>query len=144
MVLVVLGLGLVMAQMMNVMKSPPGDPYVNVSDALKGALPNFIPGLGTLYVDAKKLPEGPFLAYDRSGKLIKVVFMVPLENLGPGKKNYVGVGADALKAIGLAKYDHVNIIGSGPHPGVEKPHVHFEFVLASIEEEKKALEGDPY
>jgi len=142
--LVVVVLGLAMAQMMNAMKAPPAAPYVNVSDALKGTLPNFIPGLGTLYVDAKKLPEGPFLAYDKSGKLIKVVFMVPLDNLGPGKKSYVDMGTDALKAIGVTKYDHVNIIGSGPHPGVEMPHVHIEFVLVSAADEKKLLEADPY
>ncbi|MCV4566833.1 hypothetical protein OFB72_30215, partial [Escherichia coli] len=76
-VLAALGIGVVLAQ--NVMKAPPMGPYVNVSEALKGALPNFIPGLGTLYVDPKNLPEGPFLAYDRAGRLVKVVFMVPLE-----------------------------------------------------------------
>jgi hypothetical protein len=136
-----LGIGWVVAQ--NVMKAPPMAPYVNVSEALKGALPNFIPGLGTLYVDAKNLPEGPFLAYDKSGRLVKVVFMVPLENLG--KKSYVDIGTAALKGLGVtAKVDHVNIIPSGAHPGVDKPHVHFELVLVSLEEEKKVLEGDPY
>lgn len=56
---------------------------MNVSEALKEALPNFIPGLGTLYVDPSKLPEGPFLAYDKAGNLVKVVFMVPLKKLKP-------------------------------------------------------------
>lgn len=136
-----LSIGAVLAQ--NAMKAPPMAPYVNVSKALKGALPNFIPGLGTLYVDAKNLPEGPFLAYDKSGRLVKVVFMVPLENLG--KKSYVDIGTAALKGLGVnAKIDHVNIIPSGAHPGVDKPHVHFELVLVSLEQEKKVLEGDPY
>ncbi|RIH87948.1 hypothetical protein Mterra_01081 [Calidithermus terrae] len=140
-VLAALGIGVVLAQ--NVMKAPPMGPYVNVSEALKGALPNFIPGLGTLYVDPKNLPEGPFLAYDRAGRLVKVVFMVPLEELG--KKKYVDIGTAALKGLGVtAKVDHVNIIPSPPHPGVEKPHVHFELVLVSLEQEKKVLEGEPY
>lgn len=140
-VLTALGIGVVLAQ--SVMKAPPMAPYVNVSEALKGALPNFIPGLGTLYVDPKNLPEGPFLAYDKSGRLVKVVFMVPLEELG--KKKYVDIGTAALKGLSVtAKVDHVNIIPSGAHPGVEKPHVHLELVLVSLEQEKKVLEGEPY
>ncbi|WP_367717092.1 hypothetical protein AB2N04_03570 [Nitratireductor sp. GISD-1A_MAKvit] len=42
--------------------APPGDPYIKVSDALP--LPEFIPGLGTLFIDPETLPAGPFLAYD--------------------------------------------------------------------------------
>ncbi len=142
-ILVLAALGLGVAQMVgSVRRAPPPKPYVNVSEALKGALPNFIPGLGTLYVDPSKLPEGPFLAYDKQGKLVKVVFMVPMEKLG--KEKYVDIGTATLRALGLSRFDHVNIIPSGPHPGVDKPHVHIELVLVSVDEERKVLEGEPY
>ena len=48
------------------MKAPGGD-YRKVSELVK--LPDFLPGMGTLYVQPKTLPAGPFLAYDRDGKL---------------------------------------------------------------------------
>ncbi|MER3479122.1 MAG: hypothetical protein C4327_01170 [Meiothermus sp.] len=128
---------------MSLKKSPPPAPYANVSEALKGALPNFIPGLGTLYVDPTTLPEGPFLAYDKAGSLVKVVFMVPLKNLNDQKK-YVDIGTKTLRALGINRWDHVNLIPSGAHPGVNEPHYHIEFVLVSVDQEKKLLEGDPY
>jgi hypothetical protein len=43
----------------NVEKAPPGGQYKKVSELVK--LPDFLPGLGTLYVDPKTLPAGPFL-----------------------------------------------------------------------------------
>ena len=42
--------------------APPGGAYKIVSSLV--ALPDFVPGLGTLYVDPATLPAGPFLAYD--------------------------------------------------------------------------------
>lgn len=44
----------------NVGRTPP--PYKKVSTLVK--LPDFLPGIGTLYVDPRTLPDGPFLAYD--------------------------------------------------------------------------------
>ena len=44
--------------------SPPAG-YQKVSELVK--LPDFLPGLGTLYVQPSTLPAGPFLAYDRNG-----------------------------------------------------------------------------
>lgn len=43
-------------------KAPPGGDYKEVSTLV--ALPNYIPGLGTLYVNPATLPAGPFLAYE--------------------------------------------------------------------------------
>ncbi|VCU54984.1 hypothetical protein TTHNP4_00447 (plasmid) [Thermus thermophilus] len=106
MVSLAVALGLGLAQMLQVRKAPPSVPYVNVSEALKGALPNFIPGLGTLYVDPSTLPEGPFLAYDRAGNLVKVVFMVPLKKLNESHK-YVDIGTKTLRALGITRIDHV-------------------------------------
>ncbi len=62
--------------------APPGEPYVQVSDVLP--LPEFIPGLGTLFVDPETLPAGPFLSYDHAGKLSATVYMTPLEELENG------------------------------------------------------------
>lgn len=127
----------------NFLTSPPPAPYVNVSKALKGALPNFIPGLGTLYVDASKLPEGPFLAYDKAGKLIKIVFMIPLEKL-QNQTEYLDKAHEILAHIGNEKVDHINFIYSGPHPGVTERHYHIELVLVSAKAEKKALGDNLY
>jgi hypothetical protein len=41
----------------SVLNEPPAAPYKKVSTLVK--LPDFVPGLGTLYVDPKTLPEGP-------------------------------------------------------------------------------------
>ena len=49
-------------------KAPPASNYKKVSTLV--ALPDFVPSLGTLYVDPATLPAGPFLAYDRQGTLV--------------------------------------------------------------------------
>lgn len=96
-------------------KSPPPAPYQAVSKLV--ALPDFLPGIGTLYVDPKTLPAGPFLAYDRSGKLVSTIYMVPLEDLNAHK------AFDDLKTSG-EKVDHVDVMFNPGHPGVETPHYH--------------------
>src|SRR3712207_7848170 len=60
-------------------KAPPSGAYKKVSELVK--LPDFLPGLGQLYVDPKTLPAGPFLAYDRDGRLVSTVYMLPIEDL---------------------------------------------------------------
>jgi hypothetical protein len=96
-------------------KAPPGDPYVKVSDVLP--LPEFLPGLGTLYVDPATLPAGPFLAYDHDGTLSATVYMTPLEDLRNGT-SYDGLG------IGAHNVSSVDIYYNAGHPGVDKPHAH--------------------
>lgn len=96
-------------------QSPPGEPYVQVSDVLP--LPEFIPGLGTLFVNPETLPAGPFLAYDHDGKLSATIYMTPLEDLQAGTA-YDGLG------IGLHQVSSVDIYYNAGHPGVEKPHAH--------------------
>ncbi len=96
-------------------EAPPGDPYVQVSDVLP--LPEFIPGLGVLFVDPATLPAGPFLAYDHAGNLSATVYMTPLEELRNGTA-YDGLG------IGSHTVSSVDIYYNGGHPGVEKPHAH--------------------
>ena len=95
--------------------APPGGSYKKVSDLVK--LPEFLPGLGQLYVDPATLPAGPFLAYDRDGKLVSTVYMIPVEDLNPDKK------FDNLASPG-GEVDHVDVYFNAGHPGVEKPHAH--------------------
>lgn len=95
--------------------APPPPPFRKVSELVK--LPDFLPGMGTLYVDPKTLPEGPFLAYDHTGRLVSTIYMVPLKDLDAHKK-----------VAGLAtageKIDHVDIYYNPGHPGVAEPHYH--------------------
>jgi len=96
-------------------RSPPGEPYVQVSDVLP--LPEFIPGLGTLFVNPQTLPAGPFLAYDHDGKLSATIYMTPLEDLRGGTA-YDGLG------IGSHEVSSVDVYYNAGHPGVEEPHAH--------------------
>lgn len=99
----------------SVEQAPPPAPYQPVSKLVK--LPNFIPGLGTLYVDPKTLPEGPFLAYDHKGVLVSTIYMVPLKDIDAHRK------FDDLKAPG-GKVVSVDMYFNAGHPGVEMPHYH--------------------
>lgn len=95
--------------------APPGEPYVQVSDVLP--LPEFIPGLGTLFVDPGTLPAGPFLAYDREGTLSATVYMTPLDDLRNGTAyDRLGIGSHTVSSV--------DIYYNAGHPGVEKPHAH--------------------
>jgi hypothetical protein len=96
-------------------KAPPGGSYQKVSGLV--ALPDFIPGLGTLYVDPKTLPAGPFLAYDKDGKLVSSVYMIPLKDMEAHK------GFNNLTAA-KEKVDHVDVYFNAGHPGVAEPHYH--------------------
>ena len=96
-------------------QAPPGEPYQQVSELVP--LPDFIPGLGTLYVDPATLPAGPFLGYDRDGKLSATVYMTPIEELQNG------TAYDGLH-LGLHTVSSVDIYYNAGHPGVEKPHAH--------------------
>lgn len=96
--------------------APPGGKYKKVSSLVK--LPDFLPGLGTLYVDPATLPAGPFLAYDREGHLVSTVYMIPLKEINDHK---------AFNNLAVAegqKVDHVDIYFNAGHPGVPEPHYH--------------------
>ncbi len=96
-------------------KAPPAGAYKKVSELVK--LPDFLPGLGQLYVDLKTLPAGPFLAYDRDGKLVSTIYMIPTEDIQAQKQfDNLAVGDDAVVATQLYY--------NAGHPGVEKPHYH--------------------
>lgn len=95
--------------------APPGGNFQKVSALVP--LPDFLPGMGTLYVDPKTLPAGPFLAYDREGKLVSSIYMVPVKDLEAHK---------AFDNLGAAKeqVDHVDLYYNAGHPGVAEPHYH--------------------
>jgi hypothetical protein len=97
------------------LKAPPGGNYKKVSSLVQ--LPDFVSGLGTLYVDPTTLPRGPFLAYDRQGNLISSVYMLPIQDLR------VRTSFNDL-AVAHAKTDHVDIYANNGHPGVPDPHYH--------------------
>ncbi|MER3445797.1 MAG: hypothetical protein C4291_02705 [Candidatus Dadabacteria bacterium] len=108
--------------------APPGGKYKKVSSLVK--LPDFLPGLGTLYVDPDTLPAGPFLAYDREGHLASTVYMIPLKDINDHK---------AFNNLAVAqgqKVDHVDIYYSAGHPGVPEPH--YYIILWYISPEKAA------
>ncbi|SPH18793.1 hypothetical protein DEA8626_02338 [Defluviimonas aquaemixtae] len=109
-------------------KSPPGEPYGQVSDVLP--IPEFVPGLGTLFVYPTILPAGPFLAYDHDGKLSATVYMTPLEDLQKGTA-YDGLG------VGSHTVSDVEIYYNAGYPGVEKPHA--RIVLYHDDEAKGRL-----
>jgi hypothetical protein len=95
--------------------APPGGAFRKFSDVSEG--PAFVPGLGALYVDPRTLPKGPFLAYDRAGRPVSTIYMIPLKDFETHMK------VDLLAAPGGA-VDHVDIYYVAGHPGVEEPHYH--------------------
>lgn len=97
------------------MMAPPSGAYQAVSDLVE--LPEFIPGLGSLYVDPTTLPAGPFAAYDRSGHLVSTIYMVPLAAMNAQQQ---------FKALGVAgtEVNSVDIYYNAGHPGVAEPHYH--------------------
>lgn len=107
--------GSVPALALDVAKAPPPGAFKAVSSLVK--LPDFLPGMGQLFVDPATLPAGPFLAYDHDGKLVSTIFMLPIKDLSPDKR------FDDLAAPG-GVVDHVSVYYNAGHPGVEEPHAH--------------------
>jgi hypothetical protein len=97
------------------LQEPPGGKYKKVSTLV--ALPDFVPGLGTLYVDPATLPAGPFLAYDHQGRLVSSVYMIPLKDMNAQK-------AFSDLKVAQERVDHVDILFNAGHPGVAEPHYH--------------------
>lgn len=99
----------------NVEHAPPPAPYKAVSSLVP--LPNFLPGMGTLYVNPKTLPDGPFLAYDHKGRLVSTIYMIPLKDFDGHRT------IDDLKAPG-GPVVSVDMYYNAGHPGVPEPHYH--------------------
>jgi len=114
----------------NVGEAPPPGPYKRVSTLVK--LPDFLPGLGTLYVDPSTLPAGPFLAYDHKGKLVSTIYMIPMKDLSEQKKF-------ADLPVPGGRVDHVSLYFNAGHPGVPNPHYHI--ILWHVSKQQEALVG---
>lgn len=95
--------------------APPGGDFQKVSQLVD--LPEFLPGLGVLWVDPGTLPAGPFLAYDRDGHLMSTIYMVPMDDL-----------SDRKAFTDLAAADRpvrsVDFRFNAGHPGIPEPHYH--------------------
>ncbi len=94
-------------------------------------LPDYIPGLGTLYVDPKTLPAGPFLAYNKQGKLVSSVYMIPIKDIDAHKK---------FEDLGVAQGmvpQRVELYFNAGHPGVPEPHYHVILWYVGEDEEPK-------
>ena len=110
------GSGMHMARAASAASMSPPAGYRKVSELVK--LPDFLPGLGTLYVQPATLPAGPFLAYDRDGALVSTIYMIPLDDIEAQKKfDELAVGPDET-------VKSVSMYYNAGHPGVEKPHYH--------------------
>lgn len=114
-----------------VTQAPPSGAYQQVSKLVK--IPDFLPGLGQLFVDPATLPAGPFLAYDHDGKLVSTVYMIPVEDLNPDKS------FDDLAAPG-GNVDHVDVYFNAGHPGVETPHAHVVLWHVSAADEARVAQ----
>lgn len=112
----------------DVSKAPPSGAYKAVSSLVK--LPDFLPGMGQLFVDPATLPAGPFLAYDHDGKLVSTIYMLPIKDLNPDKR------FDKLAAPG-GNVDHVDVYYNAGHPGVEEPHVHVVLWHVSVADQAR-------
>lgn len=105
-------------------QAPPGGDFQKVSELVE--LPEFIPGLGVLWVDPGTLPAGPFLAYDRDGELVSTVYMVPLDDLND-RKAFTDLDA-ADRPVESVEFQF-----NAGHPGIPEPHYHVILWHASPE-----------
>jgi hypothetical protein len=96
-------------------QAPPGGDYQPVSELVP--LPEFIPGMGQLFVQPDTLPAGPFLAYDRTGRLASTVYMIPLAAMNE-RQDFADLATPG------AAVRHVDIVYNAGHPGVAEPHYH--------------------
>lgn len=87
-------------------------------------LPDYIPGLGTLYLDPATAPVGPYLGYDRSGKLVNLTYMIPLRQIEE-RKAFEGLG----QAAAGVKIDHTDVAFNPGHPGMMEAHYHITLWL---------------
>lgn len=114
----------------DIMSSPPPS-FKKVSSLVK--LPDYLPGLGVLYVDPSTLPVGPFLGYDKDGKLVNITYMVPLKDF-ESHKNMPDLGAN----LGDQKIDHTDIEYNPGHPGVQEAHYHIiEWLISKDQVESR-------
>ncbi|HBN08629.1 MAG TPA: hypothetical protein DD435_08265 [Cyanobacteria bacterium UBA8530] len=127
----VLGLASAASAANPILKNPPAN-FKKVSTLVK--LPELVPGLGVLYVDPATLPVGPFLSYDKKGKLINITYM-PTIKLFEAHKDWKTLGSFG----GGITLDHTDILYNAGHPGVAEPHYHIVQWLIPHNQESKRL-----
>ncbi|HEX7003359.1 MAG TPA: hypothetical protein VF168_04150 [Trueperaceae bacterium] len=110
--------------------------YVNASELLP--LPEFIPGAGALYIDPANAPVGPWLSYGNDGKLVEVLFMVPVSQMTEGA-NWDDLAAGTFEELGISTLDHVDITFNPGHAGMAEAHYHFRLALIDHESQQAAL-----
>ena len=103
------------AAALDVAMGPPPAGYEPVSKLVD--LPDFMPGLGALYVRPQTLPAGPFLAYDHDDRLVSTIYMIPVADIVARKR------FEDLAATGRPVRD-VDLYFNPGHPGVPGPHYH--------------------
>jgi len=104
---------------------PPGGDYVKFSELAPG-YPAFAPGLGTVYVQPSTRPIGPYRSFDRSGKLIATIYMVPENDL----EQHLKMVSDEK----TPRVDHWQMHYVKQMHGVDGPHYHFTLWHVSVEE----------
>lgn len=109
-------------------KEPPGGRYKEACKLVQ--LPCFLPSLGTLYVDPSTMPRGPWLGYDKKGKLVNELYMVPIKDM----QNHMSW--DDLKVGKGGRVNHVSILFNPGHPGMGEPHYHIILWYISPEQVK--------
>ncbi len=114
-----------------VASNPPDAPYQKVSDLVP--LPDFLPGMGELFVDPATLPAGPFVAYDHDDRVVSTIYMIPLSQMNPD------TNFDNLAVPGGA-VDHTDIYYNAGHPGVAEPHIHIVLWHVPVADEASVAE----
>jgi hypothetical protein len=99
-------------------------------------LPDWLPGLGTLYVDPASLPVGPYLGYNHSGHLVNVTYMISSKDFNE-QKNFDNLGAEIAHS-GI-KVDHTSVDYNPGHPGLQEPHYHITEWFITPAQEKEEM-----
>jgi hypothetical protein len=106
--------------------------YKKVSSLVN--FPPFFPGIGVVYVQPKTLPNGPYRAFDRRGRLSSTIYMLPIEDIENRKK---------FDLAGIAgKGDHVTFYFNSGHPGLDKPHYHIHIWHVSKKGEERVANSE--
>lgn len=98
--------------------NPPAN-FKKVSTLVR--LPDWLPGLGTLYVEPASLPAGPYLGYNHDGQLVNVTYMLSSKELDQ-HKDWNDLG-QKIANLDL-KVDHTSVNFNPGHPGLQEPHYH--------------------
>ena len=125
----------------SLLQSPPPAPYVNVSTLLP--LPEFIPGAGALFIDPANAATGPWLSYGNDGKLVEILFMLPVKGFFDGSQSMDDMGAAVIAELATegVTIDHVDLTYNGGHPGLAEPHYHVRLSLMPHDQQVADLTG---